>query len=143
MMGGTIGVVSQVGEGSCFWFTMNLRKQADGSGSVDAAAAVLAGLRILIVDDKAINRRILELMTKKWGMQPTLIPSGSEALDVLSDWRGQPRFALALLDVDMSPTDGIELARAIKARPEGGETKLVCSRRSVGGEMRRQPKRRD
>ncbi len=64
-------------------------------------------------------------MTKKWGMQPTLIHSGSEALDVLSGRRGQPRFDLALLDVDMSPTDGIELARAIKARPEGGETKLV------------------
>ena len=125
MMGGTIGVMSRVGEGSCFWFTMNLDKQPDGSRSADPAAAVLAGLRILIVDDKAINRRILELMTKKWGMQPTLIHSGSEALDVLSGRHGQPRFNLALLDVDMSPTDGIELARAIKARPEGGETKLV------------------
>jgi two-component system, sensor histidine kinase and response regulator len=125
MMGGTIGVMSRVGEGSCFWFTMNLGKQPDGSRSADPAAAVLAGLRILIVDDKAINRRILELMTKKWGMQPTLIHSGSEALDVLSGRHGQPRFNLALLDVDMSPTDGIELARAIQAQAEGGETKLV------------------
>jgi len=125
MMGGTIGVMSRVGAGSCFWFTMNLRKQAEGSRSADPVAAVLAGLRILIVDEKAINRRIMELMTKKWGMQPTLVHSGSEALDVLSGRRGQPRFDLALLDVDMSPTDGVELARAIKARPEGGETKLV------------------
>ena len=125
MMGGTIGVMSRVGEGSCFWFTMNLRKQAEGFHSADPAAAVLAGLRILIVDDKAINRRILELMTKKWGMQPTLIHSGPEALDVLSGRHGQSRFDLALLDVDMSPTDGIELARAIKARAEGGDPKLV------------------
>jgi len=125
MMGGTIGVMSRVGEGSCFWFTMNLRKQVDGSCSADPSAAVLAGLRILIVDDKAINRRILELMTKKWGMQPTVLHSGTEALDVLSGRQGHPRFDLALLDVDMSPTDGIELARAIKARPEGGDTKLV------------------
>ena len=125
MMGGSIGVMSRVGEGSSFWFTVNLRKQADDSRSVDPAAAVLAGLRILIVDDKAINRRALELMTKNWGMQPTLIHNGSEALDILTGSYGQLRFDLALLDVDMSPTDGIELARAIKARAESGDTKLV------------------
>ncbi|MDF0674055.1 MAG: response regulator [Nitrospira sp.] len=125
MMGGTIGMMSRVEEGSCFWFTMNLHKQADDACGADTSAALLAGLRILIVDDKAVNRRMLELMTKGWGMQPTVADSGSEALDVLRGQQGQPRFDLGLLDVDMSPTDGIELARAIRARAEGGDIKLV------------------
>lgn len=117
--------MSRVGEGSCFWFTVNLHKQADDAPGADISAALLAGLRILIVEEKAINRRILELMTKEWGMQPTVADSGSEALEVLSRRRGQPRFDLALLDLDMRSRDGIELARAIRAGAEGAGVKLV------------------
>jgi PAS domain S-box-containing protein len=125
MMGGTIGVTSRVGEGSCFWFIVNLRKQAGNLSSAEVSAAVLTGLRILIVEEKAINRRILESMTRKWGMHPTVVQSGSEALAILGGQDEPSRFDCALLDMDMSPTDGIELARAIKTQPEGREIKLV------------------
>lgn len=125
MMGGTIGVVSRVGQGSCFWFTVNLCKQVAGVQGADPSTVVLAGLRVLIVDEKAINRRGLEQMTRKWDMRPTCVHSGSEALDLLSRESGGLPFDLALLDVDMGSTDGVELARAIKRRAEGDRPRLV------------------
>jgi CheY-like chemotaxis protein len=125
MMGGAIGVTSRVGEGSCFWFRVNLCRQAETSRGDESSAIALANLRILIVDDKAINRRILELMTSKWGMRPTLVDSGPKALEIFSRHHGQPLFDVVLLDIDMGSTNGIELASAIKKGTEGADIRLV------------------
>lgn len=125
MMGGTIGVISRVGQGSCFWFTVNLRKQVAGAQDIDPSLVVLEDLRVLIVDEKAINQRSLEQMTRKWGMRPTCVRSGSEALDLLSRESADLPFDLALLDMDMGSTDGVELARAITGRAEGARPRLV------------------
>lgn len=126
LMGGTIGVSSHVGQGSCFWFSLTLRKLAGAPSSPEVSPAALAGLRVMIVDDKPVNRRILELMTRKWGMLPTLVADGPEAIGLLTrDPEHPPQFELALLDVDMGALSGIELAYAMKNRAIGEEIRLV------------------
>jgi GAF domain-containing protein/DNA-binding response OmpR family regulator len=73
----------------------------------------LSGRRLLVVDDNATNRRILELQASKWGMASRSTASPREALDLLE--RGE-RFDLAIVDMHMPEMDGVTLARALRAQ---------------------------
>ena len=116
IMGGTIGVTSQPGQGSCFWFTVRLGTHTSSLSSPEPLPGGLIGLRVLIVDDKTINRRILEQLTKKWGMAPTLLDGGAAVVALLEHHQGPPPFDVALLDLDIGAMDGLELARTLKGR---------------------------
>ncbi|MBC7798341.1 MAG: PAS domain S-box protein, partial [Pyrinomonadaceae bacterium] len=121
IMNGDIGVDSEPGNGSTFWFTAHLKKQSLKESKETIDVSSLKGLRVLIVDDNATNRRLLFEQTSSWGMKPFAVNSGTAALAelrrVLNNEKpldGVIGYDLAILDLQMPGMDGIALAETIK-----------------------------
>jgi two-component system, sensor histidine kinase and response regulator len=126
LMQGAIGVESTPGQGSCFWFTVRLARQPGASPLPPISQVILHRRRVLIVDDHATNRTILEQQLLSQGMEPETAADGSLALARLRAAvdLGAP-FDLAILDAQIPGMDGWTLARRIKADPLIGFVKLV------------------
>jgi PAS domain S-box-containing protein len=124
LMGGTIGVESQVGVGSMFSLEFEIEVAPEAVEQQPHRNAVfrLNGLQVLIVDDNATNRRILSLQCQSWGVVPHLVASGAEALEVLASGKN---FALAILDAAMPEMSGVELAAKILAIPRLQDMPLI------------------
>ena len=113
MMGGAIGVRSEPGEGSTFCFTANFRAASESRSAIDPGE--FSGLPVLVVDDNATNRRILEKTLGLWSLTSKSVDGGQAALEALAQAKGQGTpFSLVLLDAHMPGMDGFELARQIR-----------------------------
>jgi PAS domain S-box-containing protein len=112
MMGGTMWVESEAGQGSVFHFTVKAEAAA-GPELVDVPVehAQLGGKRLLVVDDNAANREVVKRQASSWGMIPRDTGSPTEALEWIC--RGDP-FDVAILDMQMPEMDGLALAREIR-----------------------------
>ncbi|MEO7999616.1 MAG: MHYT domain-containing protein, partial [Gemmatimonadaceae bacterium] len=133
LMSGHIWVDSDLGVGSTFHFTLPLEAAADLTTIPHRRALTdLRGMSVLVVDDNATNRRILEDILTNWGMRPTVVDGGYAALQAMARARdaGKP-FPIALIDFQMPDLDGFDLAEHIQQHPELG-TPMIMMLSSVG-----------
>jgi PAS domain S-box-containing protein len=140
LMGGRLWVESETGRGSTFHFTARIALgHAPAFGALAPDEVDLRGLPVLVVDDNATNRHLLEEILTGWQMVPTLAASAREGLDALRDAQdsGTP-FRLVLTDFQMPDVDGFALAQRIKTDPKiAGVTVVMLTSAGQAGDAAR------
>jgi two-component system sensor histidine kinase/response regulator len=119
LMGGRVWVESELGAGSRFHFTVRLIAETNNAAATRSlnSPATLKGMKVLIVDDNKTNRLILHNMVERWGMVPTCVSDGDQALNELSAAENaSDAYRLILTDMHMPNMDGFGLVGHLKDR---------------------------
>ncbi len=126
-MDGRMGLDSEEGIGSTFWFEVPLPVAAAGRVAPSPPRLdVLTGARVLVVDDNATNRMVLQAQLTAWGMRPDVLDRPEVAVPLMMDAvAAKDPYVVAVLDMCMPVMDGIELARLISAEPTLGSTRMI------------------
>ena len=127
LMGGRVEVESHLGQGSTFRFNARLGRSTEAPRRLTPLpAASLEGVRVLVVDDNATNRRILEEVLRLQGLEPVLAASAAEALDLAlrAEGAGKP-FPAVITDVQMPYMDGYALTERLRILPGHSQSAVV------------------
>jgi len=144
MLQGEVGVTSQPGRGSTFWFTADFSRQdrhappsPEITEDIDPAATrYFSALRILLVEDNAISRQVIVQMLEKMGHAITIAVDGEEAVRMFAE----RNFDLVLMDIQIPVMDGVAATRKIQALQQHQQKKapiIAITANAMAGDRER------
>lgn len=126
LMGGQFGMESESSQGRTVWLSVRLGRTQESNFGLPTPRADLRGLSALVVGDNEATHKNLVAETLSWGMRCDIAMNASQALGMLrAAASGGQSYDLAILDMQMPGTDGLELARAIQRDPALSEVQPI------------------